>query len=86
MSNGAVNFLGRLSQDSCLKVFWVYMQEQHHWPIVIHIFSFSAWWQIAFCSSCNNMQSQQQHRVSLPAHLHLHQVLPKSNLLLYHCY
>ena len=32
-----MNFLGRFSQDSCLKVFWVYMPDQNHWPIVIHI-------------------------------------------------
>ena len=48
------------------------MQEQNHWPIVIHIFSFSAWWQIVFCSGCNNLQSQQQHKEFLCLHIFIY--------------
>ena len=57
-----MNILGHFSWDSCLKVSWVYKQEQNHWPIEYTYLQLFYMVPNVFCSGCTSLQSQQQHR------------------------
>ena len=67
-----MNILGHFSWDSCLKVSWVYKQEQNHWPIEYTYLQLFYMVPNVFCSGCTSLQSQQQHREFLCLHIFIY--------------